>query len=452
MRDFHRRILTLAARIVGAHVGHNDVPTDSIPNMIRNVYGALAELAASQPGAGEDDHPHHGHDHTHHHDGQALNHAQDAHRHSAIGQTVFDDHLVCMECGLSMKMLKLHLLTVHALSPDAYRAKWGLPADYPMVAAVYAKLRSSLALESGLGLKPEDRSVEGGGRFTDNRLRQRRDRVRSELRNINPLYVIARALANCNRDWRSAGLLAVQRWCFAEGKMPNLAALPDEPHGPPDVGRCLSSRQLDWNTNRMVDETPILPAHIEDTIQAIAKLHADHRQEAGTLQRFIERLTAWIGRPRFIAALTVVIMLWVAGNVAMTLSGRPPWDDPPFAWLQGALGLLALYVTILILTTQRREDQLAGYREQLTLELAILGEQKSAKIIALLEEMRRDNPLLRNRVDEEAAAMAVAADPQAVLDAIKESEDSPLTAELMSPADPDLDRSVEVRPLETHQA
>ena len=91
-----------------------------------------------------------------------------------------------------------------------------------------------------------------------------------------------------------------------------------------------------------------------------------------------------------------------------------------------------------ILTTQRREDQLAGYREQLTLELAILGEQKSAKIIALLEEMRRDSPTLRNRVDEEATAMSVAADPQAVLDAIKETEDSPLTEELMT-APSDLD-------------
>ncbi len=88
--------------------------------------------------------------------------------------------------------------------------------------------------------------------------------------------------------------------------------------------------------------------------------------------------------------------------------------------------LLALYIAVLILTTQRREDQLASYREQLTLELAILSEQKSAKIIALLEEMRHDSPTLHNRVDEEAAAMAVAADPQAVLDAIKDT----LSAEL----------------------
>jgi predicted transcriptional regulator len=62
-----------------------------------------------------------------------------------------------MECGVGMKMLKRHLVTVHGITPQAYRAKWGLPPGYPMVASDYAKLRSSLALESGLGLKPEDR-------------------------------------------------------------------------------------------------------------------------------------------------------------------------------------------------------------------------------------------------------------------------------------------------------
>ena len=185
--------------------------------------------------------------------------------------------------------------------------------------------------------------------------------------------------------------------------------------------------------------TPILPAHIEDTIAAIAKLHADHRLQTGRLQRLVERLTACIGRPSFIAAMTAVVVRWTGGNAVVTLLGAKPWDEPPFYWMQGVIGLLALYVTVLILTTQRREDQLAGYREQLTLELAILGEQKSAKIIALLEEMRRDSPTLKNRIDEEAAAMAVAADPQAVLDAIKETEVSPLTDELMTTPDPEMD-------------
>jgi uncharacterized membrane protein len=72
----------------------------------------------------------------------------------------------------------------------------------------------------------------------------------------------------------------------------------------------------------MVEEIPILSAHIEGTIRAIAKLHADHREDAGRLQQLIERLTAWIGLPRFIAALTVVIELWIVGNVGILVSGK----------------------------------------------------------------------------------------------------------------------------------
>src|ERR1700712_4601917 len=89
----------------------------------------------------------------------------------------------------------------------------------------------------------------------------------------------------------------------------------------------------------MVSETPILPAHIEDTLRAIAKLHADHRQEAGALQRLVEGSTAWIGRPQFVASLTAAIGVWVGGNLLGPISGIGAWDAPPFGWLQGVLGL-----------------------------------------------------------------------------------------------------------------
>ena len=180
-------------------------------------------------------------------------------------------------------------------------------------------------------------------------------------------------------------------------------------------------------------ETPILPSHIETTVEAIARLHADHLRKAGRLQRLVERVTAWIGRPVVLAGLTVLIAAWIGANLAARHLGAAPWDAPPFGFLQDALGMLALYVTILILATQRREDQLAVFREQLSLELAILGEQKSAKIIALLEEMRAEHPELSNREDAEAAAMGVAADPDAMLAAIKQRQDSPPPPREVSP-------------------
>ena len=167
--------------------------------------------------------------------------------------------------------------------------------------------------------------------------------------------------------------------------------------------------------------TPILPAHIEDTIRSIARLHAEHHQESTSLQRLVDRLTALAGRPSFIGALTCLTMLWLGGNLLGLWLGDVVIDPPPFPWFDGVVSLAALYIALLILTTQRRADTLAQHREQLTLELAILNEQKTAKVIELLEEMRRDNPNLRNRVDHEAASMAIPADPQAVLEAIKTS-------------------------------
>jgi predicted transcriptional regulator len=159
MTDQNRLLLALSAQIVAAHTGHNQVGIEALPIVIRNVYNALADLGPS----GLDHSVAIPHTHSaqlngsHDHTGQTGSHAHNVYVHPAYGPTVFEDHLVCMEDGLSMKMLKRHLLTVHGMTPDEYRAKWDLPPEYPMVAAEYAKLRSSLALQSGLGLKPEDR-------------------------------------------------------------------------------------------------------------------------------------------------------------------------------------------------------------------------------------------------------------------------------------------------------
>lgn len=110
-------------------------------------------------------------------------------------------------------------------------------------------------------------------------------------------------------------------------------------------------------------------------------------------------------------------------NLGLIASGRAPPDEPPFFWLQGAVTLTALYMAVLILTTQRREDKLAGLRDQLTLELSILSEQKSAKIIALLEELRRDLPNISDRPDDHADALSKPADPNLVLDALKDTQE-----------------------------
>ncbi len=165
--------------------------------------------------------------------------------------------------------------------------------------------------------------------------------------------------------------------------------------------------------------TTILPAHIEETIRAIARLQSQHEREATPIERMIERLTAAIGRPRFLAILFLAVAAWALANLAARRFGLQPFDPPPFNWLQDLLTLMALSVTVIVLSNQRRADKLASHREQLTLELAILGEQKTAKVIELIEELRRESPTLSNRVDQEAAAMSRPADPEAVLIALK---------------------------------
>src|SRR5665213_3632817 len=175
--------------------------------------------------------------------------------------------------------------------------------------------------------------------------------------------------------------------------------------------------------------SPILPAHIEQTVQAIAKLHADHHRRATPMQLVVDRMTSLVAHPSFLAGVTLAVIGWIALNLGlMRLTGHS-LDRPAFPWMQGFAELITIYITAMVLMSQRRKDQLSELREQLTLELAITTELKSAKLIALIEEMRRDNPLLDDRVDEQAEAMAQPADPEAVLEALQETQEVMIAAD-----------------------
>jgi uncharacterized membrane protein len=171
---------------------------------------------------------------------------------------------------------------------------------------------------------------------------------------------------------------------------------------------------------RMSDNPPVLPHHIEETVQAIAAVPAEHYQRQAPLQLVIGSMVSTAARPAFGVILIIAVAGWVLANLAVMEMGREPWDPPPFPWLAGAASLLALFTTILILATQRH-DELARHREMLTLEIAILSEQKATKIIQMLAQMLHDSPHLANRSDHEAQAMADAADPHFVLDALKDA-------------------------------
>ena len=123
-------LLTLTADIVAAHVSNNSVAVNDLPSLIQNVHSALTGI--SQTTAAPEARPE---------------------PKVSIRSSIKPDYIVCLEDGKKLKMLKRHLMTHYNLTPDQYRQKWGLSADYPMVAPNYAEQRRSLAKSIGLGTK-----------------------------------------------------------------------------------------------------------------------------------------------------------------------------------------------------------------------------------------------------------------------------------------------------------
>ncbi len=178
----------------------------------------------------------------------------------------------------------------------------------------------------------------------------------------------------------------------------------------------------------MPDSESVLPTHIEETIQSIADFHAQHHREASRLQRMVERAVRMVGQPRFVGVLTLALVAWIGINLMLRAVGRRAFDPPPFQILQDVGELVALYITVLILIAQQREKKISEHLEHLTLELAILTEKKTAKIIQLMEELRQDSPHVADRHDPAAVELAVPADTRVILDALKETQEEALAA------------------------
>jgi len=123
-------LLTFAADIISAHVSHNSVSPSDLPVLIQSVYASLAKLGEAQVLVEEKREP-------------AV----------SIRSSIKPNAITCLECGCKYKMLKRHLATDHDLTPDTYRARWNLPASYPIVASDYSAKRKDLAVKIGLGRK-----------------------------------------------------------------------------------------------------------------------------------------------------------------------------------------------------------------------------------------------------------------------------------------------------------
>lgn len=171
----------------------------------------------------------------------------------------------------------------------------------------------------------------------------------------------------------------------------------------------------------MNSDDVVLPPHIEETIRSTAELHAEHDRQASLYQRTIERLIHQLGQPTALVTIGVIIILWAGTNIALRQMHAVPFDPAPFGYLQALISTAALFMTVLILTSQRHENKLAEHRAQLTLQLAMVSEQKIAKLIELVERQRFDNPQMANRIDREAEAMAQPSDHAAILQAVHDT-------------------------------
>ena len=169
----------------------------------------------------------------------------------------------------------------------------------------------------------------------------------------------------------------------------------------------------------MGSKEPAVPPHVEETVATIAELHAAHYREAGPAQRYVSAATASVASPRTLAVITAAVAGWIILNLVLAAAGWRAPDPFPFPLLSAAASILALYLATMILIAQRHDDELATRRDQLTLEIAILSERKTAKIIALLEELRLNDPNQSDDRDRVAEALAEPSDPQAVLQAIR---------------------------------
>ncbi len=159
----------------------------------------------------------------------------------------------------------------------------------------------------------------------------------------------------------------------------------------------------------------------DEHLAALRSIHTQAQSNLGTHQRLIERYTAVLGRPKTVYIVLAVVFVWGLGNAMSSVLGYVPWDAPPFFWLQGLLGLYAAIISTTVLITQTRQRQHADHRAYLELQVSLIAEQKTAKLIELIEELRRDMPSVRDRVDSQANAMAHAVDPKAVMSALQET-------------------------------
>jgi uncharacterized membrane protein len=159
---------------------------------------------------------------------------------------------------------------------------------------------------------------------------------------------------------------------------------------------------------------------ISQNIGAVLDFYTREKQKISRSQRIVESISLFAGQPIFLGLILLFVASWMAANAMLRQAGLHEFDPAPFFWLQGGVGLGALLTATVVLTKQNRIAKLAEQRAHLDLKVTLLTEQKTAKLIDLLEELRRDLPNVKDRHDPEAEALQQSMNADAVLAALDE--------------------------------
>jgi uncharacterized membrane protein len=160
--------------------------------------------------------------------------------------------------------------------------------------------------------------------------------------------------------------------------------------------------------------------HADEAIEAIADLERVSQDAITHHQRWIARVTNRIGQPLTFYFVVAFVVLWIGANLLVLGGTGKTFDPPPFSWLQGIVSLSGLLVAILILTTANRVAQIDTARAKLTLQINLLNERRTGKLIRMLDEQRRDSPELPTHDDPEVHQLSEPTNTQAVSRAIEE--------------------------------
>ena len=154
---------------------------------------------------------------------------------------------------------------------------------------------------------------------------------------------------------------------------------------------------------------------INQNIAVVLELDKREDDKVSRAQRVVETVNRFVGRPLFLGCTIAFASIWILVNLLAPQLGLPQFDPPPFFWLDGIVGLGALLTTTVVLIEQNRLAQFEERRSHLELQVNLLTEQKTTKIIQLLEELRRDLPSVRDRLDPETEVLQQPTNPQQVL-------------------------------------